>query len=167
MAAGTRLPDEARERLAKLWLEGYSASAVSRMLYDEFGEYRTRNAVIGIVHRLGLRDGVARRTTRYRICDDGLEQVEPRPPKPPRQKRLPRPAVAAPEPTPTPDPAPPPVIAEGVPLMALQIHHCREVLGHGEDGLAVFCGAPMVRGSYCAWHGRINYQPLQSRKAAA
>ena len=165
MAAGIRLPDEARERLAKLWLEGYSASAVSRMLYDEFGEYRTRNAVIGIVHRLGLRDGVARRTTRYRIGDDGVKQVEPRPPKPPRQKRLPRPEVVAVDPAA--ELTPPPVIADGVPLMQVRHDHCREVLGHGEDGLAVFCGAPMVRSSYCAWHGRINYQPAPSRKAAA
>jgi hypothetical protein len=44
-----------------------------------------------------------------------------------------------------------------IPLMELQHHHCREVTGTGEDGLALYCGHPRSgRTSYCARHRRIN-----------
>ena len=44
-----------------------------------------------------------------------------------------------------------------IPLMELQHHHCREVTGTSEDGLALYCGRPKSgRTSYCAQHRRIN-----------
>jgi hypothetical protein len=44
-----------------------------------------------------------------------------------------------------------------VPLMQLQRHHCREVTGTGEDGLAAYCGQPISgRTSYCDQHRRSN-----------
>jgi hypothetical protein len=44
-----------------------------------------------------------------------------------------------------------------IPLMGLQRHHCREVTGTGDDGLALYCGQPKSgRTSYCEQHRRIN-----------
>jgi hypothetical protein len=44
-----------------------------------------------------------------------------------------------------------------IPLIELQHHHCREVTGMGEDGLALYCGWPRSgRTSYCAQHRQIN-----------
>ena len=44
-----------------------------------------------------------------------------------------------------------------IPLMDLQRHHCREVTGTGDDGLALYCGQPRSgRTSYCEQHRRIN-----------
>jgi hypothetical protein len=43
------------------------------------------------------------------------------------------------------------------PLMELQRHHCREVTGTGDDGLALYCGQPRSgRTSYCERHRRVN-----------
>jgi len=45
-----------------------------------------------------------------------------------------------------------------IPLVDLQRHHCREVTGTGDDGLALYCGhARSGRSSYCAQHRRINF----------
>ncbi len=45
-----------------------------------------------------------------------------------------------------------------IPLMELKGHHCREVVGKGDDGLATFCGHPQSRASsYCVYHHRINF----------
>ncbi len=42
-------------------------------------------------------------------------------------------------------------------LMELRHHHCREVTGTGDDGLALYCGHPRSgRTSYCRHHRRIN-----------
>jgi hypothetical protein len=44
-----------------------------------------------------------------------------------------------------------------IPLLDLQRHHCREVTGTDDDGLALYCGQPKSgRASYCAPHRRIN-----------
>ena len=44
-----------------------------------------------------------------------------------------------------------------VPMVELQRHHCREVTGTGDDGLAVHCGRLRSgRTSYCLHHRRIN-----------
>jgi hypothetical protein len=44
-----------------------------------------------------------------------------------------------------------------IPLLSLRYHHCREVTGTGDDGLALYCGHPKSgTTSYCAHHRRIN-----------
>jgi hypothetical protein len=49
------------------------------------------------------------------------------------------------------------VSALDIPLVELQRHHCREVTGTGDDGLAVYCGRTRSgRTSYCPHHRHIN-----------
>jgi hypothetical protein len=48
-------------------------------------------------------------------------------------------------------------LLRNIPLMDLESHHCREVTGTDDDGLALFCGQPKSgRTSYCPQHRRIN-----------
>jgi hypothetical protein len=58
-----------------------------------------------------------------------------------------------------------------IPFLELQRHHCREVTGTGDDGLALCCGRPRSgRSSYCLHHRRINLvmvQMLQARRKGA
>lgn len=44
-----------------------------------------------------------------------------------------------------------------VPLLQVADHHCREIVGRDDDGLALSCGAPRVAGAYCVMHARRNY----------
>jgi hypothetical protein len=61
-----------------------------------------------------------------------------------------------------PDPQPVKVQTEcaplNIPLMKVEAFHCREVVGRGDDGLALFCGHPRIdEYSFCAFHKQINY----------
>lgn len=140
--------------LIRLLKEGYSASAIARELHN-----KTRNAVIGKIHRLKLGSH--------------------RPPRPAPQGRRPRARKANPRANPIsnriiasepPLPVPPPVPVEGgVSIIDLEHHHCRAVVGTGPDGLARFCGAHKegrivaIRGGafnspYCVAHGDEYYK---------
>lgn len=160
MGARNPLSDDALARLKALDAENYSASAISRMLFSEFGEYRSRCAVIGIIYRLGLHKDRPRRPS-------PTKAKQPRD-KQPRERRSPNKAAKTPKAV-APPPPPPPSLGEGISITdpRLRDHHCRQVLGYGEDGRAVFCGASKTRGAFCGWHGRINYQPASARKEAA
>ena len=67
--------DERVETLKRMWGEGQSASQIAK----ELGGV-TRNAVIGKVHRLGLSNRSAARTTRKR----SRSRLSPRAPNPRR-----------------------------------------------------------------------------------
>ena len=50
------------------------------------------------------------------------------------------------------------IVANGVSIVDLEHHHCRFVVGKGQDGLARYCGEPHKAGSsYCAEHHSIIY----------
>lgn len=183
----TAMTDDARKRLQVLDSEGHSASAISKALWNEFGIYKTRNAVIGLIHRMGLRkvreprgrkrigSGIiaapvlAEGRKRPKAVNAGGYRVE-LPPEPKQSRvsnnhvggRALRPAPVA---APVAPVEPPPV--GGVGLLDLQHHHCRAILGRGADSLAVFCGASKSSGSYCAAHARMFYAPASSRSEAA
>lgn len=143
-------------RLKTLWLAGHSASAVARQLGGV-----TRNAVIGKVHRLGL-SGRAQASAPARM---------PRPPTKPVQRAR-RPAlIVAGAPTPHParavSPAAPAPAGPRTPLLRLSACSCRFGLGDPRDETFGFCGATKVRGSYCARHAEIAYQPPSPTRAKA
>lgn len=67
------------------------------------------------------------------------------------------------------DPTPPaPVVYNptGVPFMEVKEHHCRAVIGYGDDPhrLATFCGKPIVDKPYCQEHAELyfNYSKVRS-----
>ncbi len=56
-----------------------------------------------------------------------------------------------------------PFSAEGVRLMDLREHSCRFPIGEPDADGYRFCGERKARGSYCAYHARIAYQPVAKR----
>lgn len=133
------------ELLRNAWTNGKTASEIAVELHC------TRNMVIGKKHRLGLErrirtgDKVARPRQRSRAMASS-----------PRLAALLKPIE---KPIPVPG---------GVHIMDLQHHHCRAIVGHGEDGLARYCGATKegfidvpggtVNSPYCVTHGYEYYQ---------
>lgn len=133
---------------------------------------KTRNAIIGKAHRIGLppkKKGVWPRTmmTTRSAHETAKAAVKPKKPK----------IATVKAPTPIAPPLPP--VDGGVHIMDLQPHHCRAIVAHGSDGLARYCGAPRSsrlrtrlgkpvvgldgleqyeRTSYCASHTAIFFQ---------
>ncbi|MGO9005195.1 MAG: GcrA family cell cycle regulator [Beijerinckiaceae bacterium] len=158
--------EERVELLRKLWLDGFSASQIASQLANGI----SRNAVIGKVHRLGLA-GRAK----------APNPMGQRPRVKPARPAVPRPAAAAtrgntafalrlqPMPIARPQPVDEVVvpICEPVTIMELREAMCRWPLGDPTTAEFRFCGAKKGAsgtGSYCAYHGRLAYQPLNERR---
>ncbi len=103
----------------------------------------SRNAVIGRSHRLGL-ERLARapaatkevRAYKRSVARKSLVRVAP------TVARLPPPM---------------PVEPLNIPLIDLNSSHCREIVGSEGIGQSLSCGHPIAKGSFCRWHGSINY----------
>ena len=123
------------------WKSGMSARQIGPRVK------KSRNAVIGRLHRLRLQDD----PTRPRRVKVKKEQ--------PRMTRSYRKAAPASAPvlTATPLPPEPPVPQGTLQLIDLEPHHCRYVFGdtRAEHG---FCGCNVVQGlPYCEEHARLCY----------
>jgi GcrA cell cycle regulator len=121
MSAEPTWTDADVEQLRALWHEGRSAKIIGEMMA------RTKNAVVGKVHRLRL------------------------PPRAPRPQPKPEAAETAPEapaPAPEPQPAPPP-------LPRVRRGSCQWPIGEPREPGFRFCGdalSPDTRLPYCAAH---------------
>jgi GcrA cell cycle regulator len=131
------------QRLKDLWAAGKSARSIA---FEFIG--RTRNAIIGKTHRLGLADRVAR------LNPHGPASVathkEPQRRRPRSEMLAPRPRIRIEKPL-----GPREMAAHAVGFMELKDHHCRAVidLHDPSNGLAVYCGAPRMEDrSYCYSH---------------
>lgn len=142
-------PEAEVNQLLTLWESGLPASRIAAAL----GTGKSRNAVLGKLHRLGKLDGKP-------IERETEERERPRPPRPPRaQPSMPdvpqRPRLVKPEPEPLVIVAPVPARKGGEPITValLEPHHCR--WPHGDPGTPEFhfCGAPNNGiSSYCQFH---------------
>lgn len=127
------------ERIARrataLLLAGNSSSQVASTIYEEFGCYITRNAVIGFSHRVGLRasgkpGGARSKKRRVNIQHDPIV----------------RDGMDVPH--------------KALTLYQLTEHACRWPFG---DGPFSFCGEPAVPSlPYCLGHARIAYIPRRT-----
>lgn len=128
--------DAVVDQIKAFMAEDLSASQIAAKL----GNAVSRNAVLGKIHRLGLKWPESR-GIRIRVR-------EPRPPRPPRPERRRKPPkiklIDVVEPR----------TESAVGLMELKRHHCRAVLSEcGEDGLAMYCGETVAEGRpWCGWH---------------
>ncbi len=147
-------PDEQVTLLKKLWGEGLSASKIA----DHFGSTKSRNAVIGKVHRLKLegRATTKRKPTARRVPDRPRKRILVRKArKSPWQKHLD--ALPA-------DLPPPAIIEAPIPeaqrrtVETLEAHHCRWPIGDPQEADFHFCGSKKIDGlPYCECHARRAY----------
>lgn len=124
---------EQRERIAQMWNGGeYTSSQIA----NEFGT--TRNAIIGLAHRMGL-SKLSPRKVRLQPPTPQVRSMA-QPPKPPQPKPAPKP----------PEPQPEPVVPAATGWCSYPI---------GDDPFAddYFCGKPRARGSYCKEHAALCY----------
>lgn len=142
-------PDEQVKDLTQMWMAGYSAKQIG----DNLG--KTRNAVIGKVHRLGLERVPIRSNT-----------MSARPPLPRKHKRgqtnfnfsigqAKRPKASLPPMHVAPTIVEP-LNGSGVTILELKRDQCHAVIKEGNrrtSELARYCGNPVTdEGSYCAGH---------------
>ncbi len=141
------------EILARLWCSGIPASKI----VDTFPG-RTKNAIIGRVHRLRL-DRI--------VSDTGGPRIRARPKSKRSHPFIPKAPIVVPEPKPAPLPTKVSDTPEGgIAFMALRSHHCRSIIdSHGApDGLALYCGGQVAEGrSFCPYHASIYYRPAPQR----
>jgi len=129
--------EKAEEMLRQMWEDHVPSSLIAEALR------MTRNAVCGKLarmrlHRNGMRNlGYSHATHRVSPLIGG--------PRVKKSKPAARPIAPALE-----------VISDPVPILEAKSFHCRAVLDQrGEDGFALFCGAPKLEGSsWCAAHHR-------------
>ena len=151
--------DEQSEALRTFVAEGLTYRECARAINERFNVSFTRSALIGKAMRMGL-----------------TSPAKPPPKNPPRPKRdpsLPRYARQAPK-------APPPrAVIEmrcdaieplNLNLLDLEAGQCRWPYGeiNSDGGTILFCGHPILCGSYCSAHYQLSIGPgTHAERAAA
>jgi GcrA cell cycle regulator len=155
---GKPLTDDERAILEKLWAQGLSASQIAHQLPG-----RSRNSVIGHVHRLGLPNRISasirkarRRNAQRKAAKDTNDviRLSPKPTRPVLSASVPILKALVVEMKRTVAIEEPPELGEGINIFDLEPHHCRYIIS--QTGLdARFCGAQKAVKSYCKTHSRI------------
>lgn len=160
MTVGANWTEERIDTLKRLCSEGFSASQIAA----ELGGGLTRNAVIGKLHRLGLK----KPTASFAPAKRTRPVSRPKPPPPAIAARPAAPAVIPEPPIP---PAQLPDAPEPKRLRVLQLTErtCKWPIGDPRRLDFCFCGNEAARGGppYCHYHAGIAYQPREPRRRAA
>ncbi len=146
-------------QLRELWTAGHSASACGKQLGC------TRNAVIGKVHRLNLAKRISTQAPRAKAKPKKYAGGQFRKS---RAKAKVIPFYGKREPVIRKVAVPPPLPpnCEPVRLLALPNQACHYPVGEATGERQMFCG--MATGStYCAYHARMMYRPVEQRRRAA
>jgi len=145
--------DENRATAMRLWKDGHSASAIAA----HFGPGVTRSAVIGMVHRLRVKNGHVAGKYAARVLKPRAAP-EPRPQTPSLPHLVVRPPLALNPPqtrfVATPAPAKP-VHASREPCGILDLARdgCKFAVSHDDTQRHLFCNKSREhRGSYCTAH---------------
>lgn len=149
--------EERFERAKEMVAEGMSAAQIASVL----GCGLSRNAIIGKLHRAGLKGGGGPRV--------GSPNGGPRKPSRPRQRhyklgfgsRFQSPVPLKPKPVKEP-PKPPEALMLGI--LDLKPTHCKFPIGDPRKDDFGFCGAGRHQASpYCEYHHMLAYQPVRER----
>lgn len=142
--------DDMLARVKKLLDDGQSCGTIARAINAEFKVRKSRNAVIGVIARRGLREGSAPVVVRQRV----VRRVRAKPVRLPKE-------VAPPPPVDEPEPIGP--SSAFAPSGTCQLIH-----GHPAIGPWRCCGHPVKPGSlYCPHHHARSYVPQPKRGVPA
>ena len=142
--------EEAIALTTREWKAGFSAGQISIILRRDLGIRKTRNAVIGKLHRLG-------------VAGRGRPSPTPRPSACKARRNR---TYHAPKCAPLKPEAPAPVEPLNTPLLEVSDLQCKAVVDQTEWGRAKCCGHPAEAGrSYCTHHEAMFYT-LQARTRA-
>jgi hypothetical protein len=136
-------PDEDVTKMREMRADGKSLAQIANAIG------RTRNAVAGMVHRLGISLPASRVRDLQVTPRTCLPKREPRPPKPPKVKAV---KIAPPPPPPQPVVS----LVHARPFMDRASRECAWMLDDGRS-----CCAAVTRGSYCAGHAAQVYRPTK------
>jgi GcrA cell cycle regulator len=139
----------------RLWREGKSAAFIA----GELGATITRNAVIGVMHRLGI--GSPKANPHSPVWGHASRLNGSATPRPyPRTRRPAKPRLSLVEPL--------PIQSKPVALLEVALEDCRWPLNDSRDIEEFrFCGAAVRSGSsYCAGHHLLAHRPSERRQAA-
>jgi hypothetical protein len=142
MPSGTFWPVEQDDKAKEMWGLGYSASLIGAALG------KTRNSVIGRLWRLGAPKREQSKL-HYRQRRHTLKPYRGYS-RPQKLTRLMFEDIPAPS------------SEHNVAFIDAKTNQCREIVGRGDDGLVMFCGAPSIGCSFCAYHYNINYRAPRS-----
>lgn len=143
--------DEHLDILKDEWAKGSTGSQIGNLIG------KTRNAVIGKANRLGLE---------HRAPRNGSYGQ-------PKKERTPRKRVSKKTMVINPKAAPPRFYPAAVPItsnppisiMELGVNTCHAIVGHGANGLAVYCGDMTFHDKpFCEGHCAMYYQPADYRR---
>ncbi len=151
--------DERIAQLRQLWQDGNSASMCGKILNC------TRNAVIGKVHRLDMPKRLSTAAPRAKAKPKKYVSGQFRKS---RAKAKVIPFYGAREPVIRKVAMPPPLPpnCEPVRLLVLPVRACHYPVGEATGERQMFCG--MATGAtYCAYHARVMYRPVEARRRAA
>lgn len=133
--AAPQWPEEEKAFALDLDAHGFSASKIAEELNREFGTMRTRNSVIGIIHRSGVREKRGKRTKVRSTAGPPRTETSKRHRKERMENiALDQECLAAEVPE-----THPPSPEGGVSIMDLERWHCRRVV---HERPAMFCGKP-------------------------
>lgn len=139
--------DEADAIVKRMREEGYSASVIGNALGV------TRNSVIGRVHRLKLPSSAntSKKLFKKRSPKPRRARPDRTTPFQPSKVALPPASIEI---------APSSITLLDVPLLETDSFHCRWIEGDARINPTV-CGHIIHKGSYCAYHARIVYEPAR------
>jgi hypothetical protein len=133
--------------------KGMTSTQICIELKKKFDENFTRNAIIGKMHRLGLKAGVL---PRKKITKQTIEEIKKSEPK-----------KVAPKIVQSQTPTLRTVNnkkSKWLPFLELKENHCRYPKGDIKTRDLLFCAAPAtseMNRSYCAEHYSLMYQPIK------
>lgn len=150
---------ELKELAKREYLDGKSASQVAKLLNTAHGCFFSRNAVISILNRQGVKRGANAAGVSSALS--GRLSHFKAPPVPRARKVAPVPK-AGPAMAATPLPRPASISADPLRLTLTQLgaRQCRWPVEESPNGQHLFCGRGRSgEGPYCPAHARIAYDP--------
>lgn len=156
----TAWPAPALATLTRLWGEGKSGSEIARAVYEQHGLRKSRNAVIGVVHRARLPKRSIATTSRAQRRANGSASATK------RQRRFNPGPKSKVKPMPEPKPHAAEPESRAVPLAMLGAFECHWVTDPTRFEQR-YCGHPVVLGAkYCPHHEQRSRVPAVKKGRA-